>query len=140
MFVFLMIRRPSRSTRTDTLVPHTTLFRSTDFALAAVLKPRFDRGRTEPLAHFAPALGVLTRSQFLQTGSDIALMTFAAAGGNREGNVSDFVLAFGSTNCADGRCGSTLSLCLGPAGREAGVGGLKRPARYGRGGRGDGRG
>src|SRR3546814_14312105 len=64
----------------------------TDFALAAVLKPRFDRGRTEPLAHFAPALGVLTRPQFLQTGSDIALMTFAGAGGNREGNVSDFVL------------------------------------------------
>src|SRR3546814_21103187 len=48
----------------------------TDFALAAVLKPRFDRGRTEPLAHFAPALGVLPRPQFLQTGSAIALMTF----------------------------------------------------------------
>src|SRR3546814_1485871 len=28
MFVFLMIRRQSRSTRTDTLVPYTTLFRS----------------------------------------------------------------------------------------------------------------
>src|SRR3546814_11501370 len=28
MFVFLMIRRPPRSTRTDTLVPYTTLFRS----------------------------------------------------------------------------------------------------------------
>src|SRR3546814_14692759 len=27
-FVFLMIRRPPRSTRTDTLFPHTTLFRS----------------------------------------------------------------------------------------------------------------
>src|SRR3546814_11252853 len=33
---------------------------------------------------------------------------------------------------ADGRGGSTLSLCLGPAGREAGVGGLKRPDRSGR--------
>src|SRR3546814_16163463 len=34
MFVifFLMIRRPPRSTRTDTLFPYTTLFRSTDFA------------------------------------------------------------------------------------------------------------
>src|SRR3546814_1872388 len=29
---FLMIRRPPRSTRTDTLFPYTTLFRSTDFA------------------------------------------------------------------------------------------------------------
>src|SRR3546814_18155576 len=28
MFIFLMIRRPPRSTRTDTLVPYTTLFRS----------------------------------------------------------------------------------------------------------------
>src|SRR3546814_20302361 len=27
-FVFLMIRRPPRSTRTDTLLPYTTLFRS----------------------------------------------------------------------------------------------------------------
>src|SRR3546814_7428294 len=29
IFVFLMIRRPPRSTRTDTLFPYTTLFRST---------------------------------------------------------------------------------------------------------------
>src|SRR3546814_18240976 len=28
MFFFLMIRRPTRSTRTDTLFPYTTLFRS----------------------------------------------------------------------------------------------------------------
>src|SRR3546814_1781067 len=35
-FFFLMIRRPPRSTRTDTLFPYTTLFRSCD--LAAVTK------------------------------------------------------------------------------------------------------
>src|SRR3546814_11816092 len=29
-FLFLMIRRPPRSTRTDTLFPYTTLFRSDD--------------------------------------------------------------------------------------------------------------
>src|SRR3546814_6997119 len=28
MFLFLLLRRPPRSTRTDTLVPYTTLFRS----------------------------------------------------------------------------------------------------------------
>src|SRR3546814_16411219 len=28
MFVFLMMRRPTRDTRTDTLIPYTTLFRS----------------------------------------------------------------------------------------------------------------
>src|SRR3546814_16720728 len=31
---FLMIRRPPRSTRTDTLFPHTTLFRSRNFSYA----------------------------------------------------------------------------------------------------------
>src|SRR3546814_14419913 len=34
LFFFLMIRRPPRSTRTDTLFPYTTLFRS-----ASVRKP-----------------------------------------------------------------------------------------------------
>src|SRR3546814_11874657 len=34
MFFFLMIRRPPRSTRTDTLFPYTTLFRSPLKALA----------------------------------------------------------------------------------------------------------
>src|SRR3546814_13887474 len=33
---FLMIRRPPRSTRTDTLFPYTTLFRSTDASGKAV--------------------------------------------------------------------------------------------------------
>src|SRR3546814_5116295 len=33
MFFFLMIRRPPRSTRTDTLFPYTTLFRSAAIAL-----------------------------------------------------------------------------------------------------------
>src|SRR3546814_14550900 len=33
MFFFLMIRRPPRATRTDTLFPYTTLFRSLEDAL-----------------------------------------------------------------------------------------------------------
>src|SRR3546814_20908902 len=37
-FVFLMIRRPPRSTRTDTLFPYTTLFRSS----AACIEQRAD--------------------------------------------------------------------------------------------------
>src|SRR3546814_14888116 len=36
LFFFLMIRRPPRSTRTDTLFPYTTLFRSRKDPLAAV--------------------------------------------------------------------------------------------------------
>src|SRR3546814_14897741 len=34
---FLMIRRPPRSTRTDTLFPYTTLFRSSDLLLRNLL-------------------------------------------------------------------------------------------------------
>src|SRR3546814_10600394 len=34
LFFFLMIRRPPRSTRTDTLFPYTTLFRSKSFEIA----------------------------------------------------------------------------------------------------------
>src|SRR3546814_11164218 len=36
LFFFLMIRRPPRSTRTDTLFPYTTLFRSKTTYLAAL--------------------------------------------------------------------------------------------------------
>src|SRR3546814_5774318 len=36
-----MIRRPPRSTRTDTLFPYTTLFRSRERAMAAGDKPRY---------------------------------------------------------------------------------------------------
>src|SRR3546814_9328309 len=36
LFFFLMIRRPPRSTRTDTLFPYTTLFRSKQIDLAPV--------------------------------------------------------------------------------------------------------
>src|SRR3546814_2062093 len=42
-----MIRRPPRSTRTDTLLPYTTLFRSTATGLLGVL--------TAPLLHGSPA-------------------------------------------------------------------------------------
>src|SRR3546814_18021276 len=41
-FCFLMIQRPPRSTRTDTLFPYTTLFRSSN-----VERRRNDRGRRQ---------------------------------------------------------------------------------------------
>src|SRR3546814_11002466 len=46
-FVFLMIRRPPRSTRTDTLFPYTTLFRSRcqgDIESNQIHQSRSDRG------------------------------------------------------------------------------------------------
>src|SRR3546814_13863593 len=39
-FFFLMIRRPPRSTRTDTLFPYTTLFRSKDIPPGEYRPPR----------------------------------------------------------------------------------------------------
>src|SRR3546814_19158361 len=45
-FVFLMIRRPPRSTRTDTLFPYTTLFRSGGENVAAEIDHQHgERGR-----------------------------------------------------------------------------------------------
>src|SRR3546814_6767878 len=42
-FFFLMIRRPPRSTRTDTLFPYTTLFRSPkDFARSVAIRAESD--------------------------------------------------------------------------------------------------
>src|SRR3546814_8758124 len=40
VFFFLMIRRPPRSTRTDTLFPYTTLFRSAQYRPQAVRSAR----------------------------------------------------------------------------------------------------
>src|SRR3546814_20579950 len=46
-FFFLMIRRPPRSTRTDTLFPYTTLFRSAVRRRTSVFiaDPQFDAGQ-----------------------------------------------------------------------------------------------
>src|SRR3546814_1580931 len=44
LLFFLMIRRPPISTRTDTLFPYTTLFRSEEEAIAAVRRHRLFSG------------------------------------------------------------------------------------------------
>src|SRR3546814_13262030 len=51
IFFFLMIRRPPRSTRTDTLFPYTTLFRS----------HQSDHGRAFSVYNMAPTLIVNAR-------------------------------------------------------------------------------
>src|SRR3546814_4001911 len=66
-----MVRRPPRSTRTDTLLPYTTLFRSADRRWRGALGVRearadaeaqavraFDNQRAEHAMVFAPAAGV----------------------------------------------------------------------------------
>src|SRR3546814_19169185 len=60
VFFFLMIRRPPRSTRTDTLFPYTTLFRSRKRGAEAhqcgqpILHPE-DRRADQKIAHGAAA-------------------------------------------------------------------------------------
>src|SRR3546814_14260958 len=51
VFFFLMIRRPPRSTRTDTLFPYTTLFRSViKTGLAPVIIDLMKRGYVSAIA------------------------------------------------------------------------------------------
>src|SRR3546814_4643608 len=50
LFFFLMIRRPPRSTRTDTLFPYTTLFRSPQPGLRAHMERGARRARGHQLA------------------------------------------------------------------------------------------
>src|SRR3546814_11369267 len=45
LFFFLMIRRPPRSTRTDTLFPYTTLFRSDNAAHSFQTRPHLQPRR-----------------------------------------------------------------------------------------------
>src|SRR3546814_3690272 len=49
VYFFLMIRRPPRSTRTDTLFPYTTLFRTAPHS-----PRRIDRGRGAPRTRTRP--------------------------------------------------------------------------------------
>src|SRR3546814_4878490 len=60
-----MIRRPPRSTRTDTLFPYTTLFRSIRSDLACRRRPggRGERGDERPLSDRLPRSGALIRSE-----------------------------------------------------------------------------
>src|SRR3546814_1034000 len=56
-FFCLMLRRPPRSTRTDTLFPYTTLFRSPVLARSAVaagVAAEAPRGRSRSGLHFPP--------------------------------------------------------------------------------------
>src|SRR3546814_2439237 len=72
-FFFLMIRRPPRSTRTDTLFPYTTLFRSRD-----TTDPESRQGRA--LSKLTSLPGMLARGA---AGESPAQEDQAASGGKR---------------------------------------------------------
>src|SRR3546814_12274969 len=79
VFFFLMRRRPPRSTRTDTLFPYTTLFRSHQ---GAVLGP----GRGEALGLLAGAVELLQRHQAVgrRQARDAVASGVCSHPGNRE--------------------------------------------------------
>src|SRR3546814_11987230 len=82
VFVFLMIRRPTRSPRTDTLFPYTTLFRSLDQLSSATGLPvhlvAFDAPKDGPLHSEVAAR--MTRTPTLATpGLDDVLAEVAAS-------------------------------------------------------------
>src|SRR3546814_4965287 len=56
-FFFLMIRRPPRSTRTDTLFPYTTLFRSRSRHSLRVVPHRLDAPVLDDARHALPRHG-----------------------------------------------------------------------------------
>src|SRR3546814_20012499 len=74
-FFFLMIRRPPRSTRTDTLVPYTTLFRSTN-APPAISPCTIGSGKM-PTPPPAFAMSIIIRA-LLHRLSDLAAIREAA--------------------------------------------------------------
>src|SRR3546814_19027915 len=75
LFVFLMLRRPPRSTRTDTLFPYTTLFRSVVVLREGNEAPRGHlagdggpvlappEGRERPVVEEAPEIDLDERSE-----------------------------------------------------------------------------
>src|SRR3546814_18358683 len=77
-----MIRRPPRSTRTDTLFPYTTLFRSpaktldlnTPVPPVAVTQPTFLQ-QAEPLAHAAARLSKARLAQLMHISDKLAQLT-----------------------------------------------------------------
>src|SRR3546814_1180368 len=69
-----MIRRPPRATRTDTLFPYTTLFRSTDVYIDERLRDRVSRGDVESktalrLINDIPGLEIADARQTLTIGT-----------------------------------------------------------------------
>src|SRR3546814_9445130 len=62
-FLFLMIRRPPRSTRTDTLFPYTTLFRSSGDGHAPVYRAASGSRRCVPPDRPRPDRGAPLRGQ-----------------------------------------------------------------------------
>src|SRR3546814_13443990 len=60
VFLFLMIRRPPRSTRTDTLFPYTTLFRAVTQGAAMMQKDASVGGKAPDIGTLMVMIGIAT--------------------------------------------------------------------------------
>src|SRR3546814_17724218 len=78
-FFFLMIRRPPRSTRTDTLFPYTTLFRSP----AKHSPPTSDKTTTAPAPAEPTMVSLLARRPFESRAFRLRRSNVAAPMGRR---------------------------------------------------------
>src|SRR3546814_4573039 len=63
-FFFLMIRRPPRSTRTDTLFPYTTLFRSAAYLVSVADKARLLSNQIKTVTNSTAEFGAIQESLF----------------------------------------------------------------------------
>src|SRR3546814_13014201 len=78
VFIFLMIRRPPRSTRTDTLFPYTTLFRSPEGSVQ--LNENSAKLITDSFFKGASCFAVrLTTGELFINGEDVCFLTNVGA-------------------------------------------------------------
>src|SRR3546814_14451179 len=77
-----MIRRPPRSTRTDTLFPYTSLFRSLDegiFDIAIGYWPTFDYGDLYGSTVFSDHLSCIVRTDHPTVGDELTMEDYLAS-------------------------------------------------------------
>src|SRR3546814_18878048 len=103
-----MIRRPPRSTRTDTLFPYTTLFRS-----VAMARPRLLRRALRNLIDNAVAYGVRARLSVAVVGGELRIIVSDDGPGLSDDQIRTLIEPFArgeeSRNRATGGAGLGLS-------------------------------
>src|SRR3546814_511180 len=97
-FFFLMLRRPPRSTRTDTLFPYTTLFRSMAISIAVAVGDVGD----ELIAKLLPRIDQLKIGNGQRPGTDMGPLVTAEHKAKVEGFI-DAGVAEGARLIVDGR-------------------------------------
>src|SRR3546814_20535814 len=94
---FLMIRRPPRSTRTYTLFPYTTLFRSVHELAMGVYRSEEIEARSKAIAKMAPLTSTLVASSTPQPSQEPRKMTMSPADITMHDLIANQLEAFGWT-------------------------------------------